>query len=229
MVKLGNKRALFSAIATALLALVLLFMSWPRLQAAWLFLPVEAALSRYFSGHGVDAVQYGPLIERARKAQQTHADYRYLDGLSLLYYLRAIDETSYPWQRRPALHQASEAGLAAVKRNPVQPGTWLRIAHAGAALGTPDAEVVAALEMSILTGRVEPTLLMQRLILAYAYLPMLDPEMRGLLRDQTELAWRLQPRMLSRALAEGRLDAAQVKSVVGDMSPIFLQPERERS
>ena len=229
MLESGNQRGYISAAAVGVLAALLLLMAWPRMQAAWLFLPVEAALDKYFAGGGLQAVQYEPLMERARHAYSVHEDYRYLEGLSLLYYLRAIDETTYPWQRGPALYQAAAIGADAVARNPIQPATWLRIAQSRAALGGMENDVITALEMSILTGRVEPGLLLQRLELAYAYLPVLSAETRTLVRDQTELAWRLQPRKLAKAMQEGRLDALRVKSVVGDMSPIFLESGEPRS
>ena len=71
------------------------------------------------------------------------------------------------------------------------------------------------LKMSILTGRVEPTLFLNRLQLAFIYLPRLDEETRSLLRDQAVLAWQVQPRAFQAYLRDGRIDIEQVRSVLG--------------
>ena len=67
-------------------------------------------------------------------------------------------------------------------------------AHARSALGQGDDAVVPPLKMSILTGRVEPTLLLPRLELGLRYLGALDAEIIALLRDQAVLTWRVDPR-----------------------------------
>ena len=67
----------------------------------------------------------------------------------------------------------------------------------------------------MLTGRVEPTLLIQRLELFYRYQRQLDPAMRDLLRDQTLLAWEVNRGGFQRSLRDGRLQAGAVLDAVG--------------
>jgi len=68
--------------------------------------------------------------------------------------------------------------------------------------------------MSVFTGRVESALLMSRLQLAYSRLGQLDEEARGLLRDQTLLAWRLQQKSVIAALKRGDLEFRRVSSLL---------------
>lgn len=219
MTRSDAKTRAFSARALALAVLLLggllLAAAWPRLQAGVHYLPVDTAIKRYFNSGEIPTAQLAALRERARESIALYDHYRYHDGLSLLNYLQAIDPETAPWLQRPALHRSMSAGLEAVRQAPGKPRTWLRIAHTRAALGMGEAEVVAPLKMSIYTGRVEPTLLVPRLELAYAYLDLLDEETLGLLRDQTLLGWRVSQRDFQRALRAGRLDVLRIESVIG--------------
>jgi hypothetical protein len=115
-----------------------------------------------------------------------------------------------------------KAGEESVRRAPAKPRAWLRIARLRAYLGQADAQVIAPLKMSILTGRVEPTLLLSRLQLAYDYLPRLDPETRSLLRDQTVMAWRVNERSFRDYLRDGRIDIESVRGVLGNADAATL-------
>ena len=84
--------------------------------------------------------------------------------------------------------------------------TWLRIARASAFLAYPEQQITAALKMSILTGRVEPTLMLARLELGLRYLPGLDEEAVLLLRDQVVLTWVLHQRRMLQGIESGSLD-----------------------
>ena len=196
------------------LACALLFLSWPRLQASVRYLPVDTAISRYFDSREIPAAQLEGLVARARESLDLHDHYRYWDGLSLLLYLRGLDDRTPAWKRRMALQQSIRAGVEVVQRAPAKPRVWLRIAQIRAYLGQPQEQVIAALKMSILTGRVEPTLLLARLELGYRYLPLLDAETVSLLRDQTVLTWKVQPRELLSLINAGKVDFVRVKTLL---------------
>ena len=201
---------------TALLASgLLVWMALPRLQASVQYLPVDTAISRYRASGEVPFSQLPALQARAVAAAARYPHYRYFDGLSFLLYLQALDTDAPRAERLEALRASLAAANQAVLRAPAKPATWLRIARIRSALGQGDDAVVPPLKMSILTGRVEPTLLLPRLELGLRYLRALDAESVALLRDQAVLTWRVEPRRFSQALKLQRLDLEQVKSLLG--------------
>lgn len=204
-------------------AAALVWLAWPRLHASVLYLPVDTALARFQATREMPAAQIEGLLGRVGEVAAIHPHYRYLDGASRLHYLRAREPATAPWLREPALHQAVLAAEASLRRAPAQPYAWLRIAQARAARGGGAPEsVVAPLKMSVFTGRVEPTLLLQRVELGYAYLPQLDAEARALLRDQTVLAWRVDERGFRARLAAGAIAGARLREVLGETQPAIL-------
>ena len=216
-------RPLILAMLATTAALALLTLAAPRLQAALAYLPVDTALNRYFREGEIPSAQLAALRARAEAAIGHHPHYRYSDGLSQLNYLQALDVADRPWLRRPALNRSLDAGLEAVARAPAKPRAWLRVARARAALGEEPTQVVDALTLSILTGRVEPTLLLPRLELGLLYAEALDEEARALVSDQALLAWRTQERAFRRALDEGRLDLSRIESVLGRRSDTIVR------
>lgn len=204
---------LLFVIATA--AVSLLSLSWPRLQASFTYLPVDTAIAKYFANREIPSGQLNGLIERARQAIARHDHYRYHDGLSVLYYLRGLDTRSPTLARRPAFEQALMEAEKVVSAAPARSVAWQRIARTHALLGHDSGQIMAALKMSIYAGRVEPALFIGRLELGYRYLASLDDELLGLLRDQTLLTWKLQPRELTAALREQRIDRQGVETVLG--------------
>jgi hypothetical protein len=187
-------------------AAVLLTLSWPRLRAGVRYLPVDTAISKYRADLNINVKQLDGLIERARDSIALHDNYRYWEGLSELQMLSSQDMTRPLWRRRQALEQSVSAAEEMVKRAPANPRTWLRIARASAFLAYPEQQITAALKMSILTGRVEPTLMLARLELGLRFLPGLDEETALLLRDQVVLTWALHQRQMLQGIENGSLD-----------------------
>ncbi len=226
--KLHDKTILRVVLAgvTLVTALGLLALTVPRFQASVAFLPVDAAVKRYFREREIPVAQLDALKNRADEAIAHHPHYRYFDGLSFLNYLEAQSLEGKPWLQRPALVRSLRNGEAALARAPAKPRTWLRVARARAVLDHGGAAVAGALKMSFLTGRVEPPLMLPRIELGYRYLEHLDPEGRALLRDQTLLGWRMDERSFRRALTEGRLDLARIEAVLGaESAPILAALE----
>ena len=195
-------------------AVVLLTLSWPRLRASVSYLPVDTAISKSWANWKITGEQLDGLIERARESIALHDNYRYWEGLSELQMLSSQDTNKPLWQRRQALEQSVSAAEEVVKRAPANPRTWLRIARAGAFLAYPEEQIAAALKMSILTGRVEPTLMLARLELGLRYLPGLDEEAVSLLRDQAVLTWVVHRRQMLQRIENGSLDFDLLREVL---------------
>jgi len=204
--------ALLLLVATVAGATLLL--SWPRLQASVTYLPVDTAIKHYYASREIPSAQLAGLIERAQQAIDLHDHYRYHDGLSTLYFLRGLDARSPSRERRPAYEQAIKEAENVVLMAPARSMTWQRMARTHAVLGHPPASVITPLMMSIYAGRVEPTLFIGRLELGYHYLAFLDAEAQGLIHDQTLLAWKLQPRALTRAIGDKKLVLADIETLL---------------
>lgn len=205
-----------SAILVLGLAVVALGFAWPRLMASVHYLPVDAAQKRYYATAEVPVGQLDALVSRASEAIKMHPHYRYFEGLSFLHYLRALSITSSRSERWQALQDSLSAANEAVRKAPARPATWLRIARIRSVMGQGDYAVVPPLNLSILTGRVEPSLLLPRLELGLKYVDVLDAETVAMLRDQAVLMWRDDPRVLVSAIRQERVNAEQVKSLWGE-------------
>jgi hypothetical protein len=210
------------------LALGLLLLSWPRVRASLRYLPVDTAIARYWVGETIPADQLRALGARARESLELHGHYRYWDGLSFLHYLGGLDAGSPPLERRHALESSIEAALEAVGQAPMKPMTWLRIAAARASLKYPGDQVLAALKMSIYTGRVEPTMLPLRLELGYSHLGSMDDEAVILLRDQTLLTWRVQGSAFVRSIRSGAIRFSDVERVLAGSHNDVLEEMEEQ-
>lgn len=215
----SRRRILGVAPAFLLLALVLALTAWPRLQAAWVYQPVDSAIARYFESNTIPVAQLEALAARATQAISLQDHYRYHDGLSFIRYLQALDAPPGAPGQREALALSLASAREVLRQAPANPATWLRAAQIEAVMGAPASAVVDDLAMSMLTGRVEPTLLLPRLELAYRYLAFLDDEGQALLLDQTALAWTVRRGSLARSLRDGRLDAATMSGFIGRSRP----------
>jgi len=219
----ATRRAL--GLLTLACASVLLVLAWPRLKAAWVYLPVDTAIARYFATRDIPTEQLEPLMRRAQDSLGILDHYRYWEGLSLLHYLRAQDPETPEWERRPELRRALRTASETVRRAPANPRAWLRMARIQAVVGASEDRVLPPLRMSILTGRVEPSLLLARLELGYRYRARLDADTAALLRDQTVLAWRVSPAELTRAIHEGRVDFERIRALLRGNEDILAEME----
>jgi hypothetical protein len=222
----GSSVARSSAITVALVAILAvstLALAWPRLQAALTFLPVEAAIERYYLDHQPPYAALDDLIARATRSAMLQPQQRYWSGLVLLHYLQANDATRPLYAQRESYEAAAAAADASLALAPVQPRTWLYRSLALGWLSFRDTGLADSFKASVYTGRVEPALLLTRLRLGYARLGQLDAEARGLLRDQTLLAWRLRERDFSVALRRGELDLRRVAVVLTPADAPLLQ------
>jgi hypothetical protein len=192
---------------------LLLSLSYSRLRASLRFLPVDTAISKYWETREPNMEQLDALIERANEAIALHDHHRHFEGLSELQILSGQDMARPYWQRRQLLEQAVLSALEVVKRAPAKPRAWLRIARTRAFLGYPFEEIIPAWKMSILTGRVEPTLMLARLELGFLYFGGLDDEAVALLRDQVLLTWAVNRKQVLKSLENGSLDIELMREI----------------
>jgi hypothetical protein len=224
-----TKQILYFALVIAL-ALYGLSLSIPRLQASLLYLPVQNAFIGYWNRKPIGPEQLPELKTRTEAAIAHHDHPRFHDGLSLLHYIEAGDEQAPLFQRREAYEQAIAEAEASLRAAPVQPRLWLRKAHAENWLSFTRDRSVDAFKMSVLTSRVEPTLLMSRLLLGYYLVGDLDEEGRALLRDQTLLAWNLRQRDLLQAIRRDELSYPRIKGLLSESHPdVVAEMEAETS
>lgn len=209
--------AIRSRLASLLLFVVagfLVYLSWPRLHASLLYLPVDTAINAYYATRETPSEQLKGLQQRARDSIAIYPHHRYHEGLSLLYFLEAADSDNLLHRRREAFENTITAAGESLHRAPAQPRTWLRIAQARAWLRYPPEQVIEALKMAIYTGRVEPSMFMTRLTLGLSYLPRMDGEGRAMMRDQVLLAWQLRRSEMQRALRENTIKFAAVEQLL---------------
>lgn len=199
-------------------ASVLLTLSWPRLQASISYLPVDTAISKYRETQEISTEQIDSLIERAKESIAMHDHYRYWEGLSELQILSGRDMNKPLLKRRLALEHSILAAVEVVRRAPVSPRTWLRIARVRAFLAYPEEQVIPAFKMSIFTGRVEPTLMLARLELGFSYFPALDKEAIFLLRDQAVLTWAIHRVQVLQRLEKGSLDFSLMRELLSGVN-----------
>ena len=210
----------------AFLAAVLLTMSWPRLRAALHYLPVDVAIDNYYQSGELPAGSREPLQRKALESLALHEHQDYWNGLSLLYFLQGGDGSQPLYLQRESFEQSIEATRRSLELAPVQPRTWLYHALALGWLSFRYIGISDAFKMSVYTGRVETALLISRLQLGYSRLGQLDEEARGLLRDQTLLAWRLRPNSGIMALKQGNPDFRRVSSLlIGTDSGVVREME----
>ena len=209
-------------LTTRVIALFLLTLSWPRLRASLRYLPVDTAISNYRQTRDINFTQLDGLIGRAHECIEIHDHYRYWEGMSELYLLRGQDMRKTIWIRRQSLEQSIIAAEEVLKRAPLKPRTWLRIARTKEFLSYPAKQVIPALKMSILTGRVEPTLMLPRLALGLRYLSVLESEAIVLLRDQAVLTWTYDPRQMLQQIQSGFLDAALLRELLSSSNSTII-------
>jgi len=216
LIMIGNSKIARSALIliAAMTAGVLLALSWPRLRASLRFLPVDTAISNYLENREIETEQLDALIQRASESIAIQDHYRYWDSLSELQILRSQNMRLSFWLRRQALEDAILAAQEALKRAPTKPRTWLRIARAREFLAHPSEEVISSLKMSILTGRVEPTLMLPRLELGLRYLHSMDDSTLHLIHDQVLVTWKIQQRTMLERIQSGFLSLDMLGQVL---------------
>ena len=217
---IGRKAAYYATVLVV--ALTVLLLAWPRFLASVRYLPVEIALDRYYADNEIPSDRLLVLIRFAGAALGHHEHYRYHDGLSQLHYLRGLDVQTPASERRDAYRAAEQAALAALRRAPAQPATWLRLATVRWVLHDEPETILQPWKMSIFTGRTHSSLYTHRVELGLAYRPWLDDEGEAMLRSQLLLAWRVRPGTLIRVLARRDRGLTVTRELLAASDPAAL-------
>jgi hypothetical protein len=206
-------------LATAGASLWVVTLALPRMQASLNFLPVETAIKAYYLSGELPQQDLPDLIERAGRSIDINPHFRFYDDLSLLHMLHGMSPDASLNLRRQSFESSLQYARESLARSPGQPGLWLRCAELSSRLFVPSVEIAEAFKMSVYTGRVEPTLLIPRLVLGYRYLNQFDREAQMLVADQTALAWSMQERETTRALKTGILRVDTVAALLRHTHP----------
>ena len=212
----------FKSLSIAALCGLLIALSWPRLHAAWSYLPVESAIRDFWNEGALEPERLAKMRQRAGAVVSENPHPRYWEGLSLLHYLQGARPDMTLFDQREALESSVQAAEASLRLAPVQPRLWMRTADAMDWLSFYPEPALDALKMSVLTGRVEPMLQLSRLRLGYARVQALDEEGLDLLRDQTVLAWKMRQREVANAIRKGDLQLLRIRFVLSTTHPDVL-------
>jgi len=207
----------------ALLSVVVLALSWPRVQASLRYLPVDIALDRYYVNNEIPTDRLPVLIRFAGEALGFHEHYRFHDGLSRLHYLRGLDVLTPANERRDAYRQSAAAAETSLAQAPAQPAAWLRLATIRWILHDEPENIVKPWKMSIFTGRTHSTLYTHRVEVGLAQRKFLDDEGVAMLRGQLSLAWKTRPGTLIQVLARRDPKLSVTRTLLENNDPLALQ------
>ena len=226
---MGNtiRTRFFALVSIGLLAIAVVALSWPRFQASFRYLPVDIAISRYYTDHEIPSYRLAILVEFARQAIDRHDHYRYHDGLSLLHYLQALDPYTPALERRPAYRLAESEAMISLQQAPAQPAAWLRVATVRWVLHDEPETIIQPWKMSIFTGRTHSSLLAYRVDMGLSKHEFMDAEAVAMLRDQLLLAWRGQRGSLVRVLARRDRDLNITRELLAETDPAALSEMEE--
>jgi hypothetical protein len=153
-------------------------------------------------------VSYSELIQHGRGGEAL-AD----SGFVALH--RALSETD-PALRTEWMTNATQETRQGLKLAPAQAGAWARLAWLDYQAG--DSKTAAQdIKMSMLSGPVDPPLMIDRLKLALAMRPRLDSDGLDLLNRQIRLSWILAPDAIA-ALATDPANSLLIRDALANMS-----------
>ena len=208
----GGRIATLTALAAGLLLVAL---ALPRTVAAILQAPGEDVLAALGRGERPPQPRLAVAIAGHRGALdwQDNADIHV--DLGALTLARAGD-ASLPAPVRYAFLDAAirqlRTGLAL---GPARPYAWTQYAEAELMRNGAQARIDAPLRLSLMTGRYEPRLILQRVELGFFADRILKDDMRAAIRDQVRLASEAQPRQLAE-FARRRFALAWVRTALAD-------------
>ncbi len=212
----------------AFLAIAVLTLSYPRLSSSLRYIPVETALKRNWGDYPIKLDQYPALINITKGAIRKLDAARYWQGLGWLHYLyaMALDPGTPEGFKSLGLSQLAYENF--LKKSPVKPAEWLRLAWVHRFLGHDGSKTARALKMSFYTGRAEQYLIFDRLSLALSYETYFEKEDLGLIRDQIQLAWRFNEHKLLELMREGTYDPQILLGLIAETNPELTKEIEEK-
>lgn len=195
-----------AVLAAVVVAVCLLALAVPRTLALVVVTPAENTLARMQRGIGVDREEIDLAIVSSLEAASWSEWGALWQGVAMAHLGRMQVLEDAPRSQLDALLQAEGALQRSLALRPANPFAWWQLATVTNALHRPDAQVTAALHLSVVTGNQVETLLFARLRLVLAKWPRLDDATRQAYTPQLAMAMRRKPRefitLVRRSLAE---------------------------
>ena len=179
----------------------LLILAVPRLVASLYALYPEVAIKQ--TQENLPIQVYEKSIDDFNHALAWYDNPEYRQEQAILY-LAQINATpaNMADKKQELLNQAQTSIIEGLKRSPVDPYAWFRLAAVDKLLKQPPEKIIDALRLSIYAGRVEPDLVIQRLLFSYQYYNEFNDEVQKLWLKQIPVAWTFQPDQLVKFIAQ---------------------------
>ncbi|RIZ70591.1 MAG: hypothetical protein D0530_07265 [Methylococcales bacterium] len=190
-----------------LLCLGLLVLAVPRFVASLYALYPESVLSQTQAHLPAEAYLKSIKALDDALAWDNNPEYWQAKGICYLALFNFPDQSLI--QQHLILLDARLAIINGLSGSPIDAFAWFRLAVINKILGL---QVKELLSLSLYAGRVEPELIMQRLMLAYPYGETLGAEEQALWLKQVLLAWQFTPAKLVAFVIENPYAKAWVES-----------------
>lgn len=180
-----------TAMLSALIASVLLYLAVPRVIAEFIAWPGDAVLSRLQEKEEVSKVDLKLMAESLKAALKWQYSSRRQSNVGIAEVLLAekIDATS---ENGPQLlEMAINLTRASLKNAPARPYTWAWLTYSVKRNNGVGRELAPTLNMSLKTGFQERHLMLTRLKLAFEIWPYLSDAMKSRVSEQVRFAWKL--------------------------------------
>lgn len=178
----------------SLLCMGLLWLAVPRFVGSLYALHPQATLDQQHNNLPIDA--FHQCIRQLDDALAWDNNPEYWQNRGLCYLaLSKYSEVDFI-DRMRYLNDAKVSISNGLKLSPVDPYAWFRLAVVEHKLDQPNSVIRSALQMSFYAGRVEPDLVIPRLIFAYDFLTDADQEFKIAWQKQLPIAWQFQKNKL---------------------------------
>ena len=201
------KQQVLLAVVLGMLCLGLLVLAVPRFVASLYALYPESVLSQTPALMPTEAYQNSIKALDNALAWDDNPEYWQSKGICYLALFNFPDQSFI--QQRTLLLDAQLAIMNGLSGSPIDAFAWFRLAVINKMLGL---QINESLNLSLYAGRVEPQLIMQRLMLTYPHTVELNAEEQTLWLKQVTLAWQLSPTKLLSFVIENPYAKAWVES-----------------
>ena len=165
------------------------------------------------------AAIYEKSIQDLNEALTWQQEPEYLKKQSYFYLkLFALETLQTKAQKKARLIQAQTAIINSLALSPIDPHGWLQLAEIDEQLNQPKQQIIEALRLSFYAGRVEPELVIPRLLLSYKYYPDFTLDMQKDWQKQVLIAWTVKAPQLLEFIAL-HPDAQAIALTAFDNSP----------
>ena len=194
----------------------------PRFWSAFNYLPIDTAVERYNIKQVLAREKIPHLIEVGRESIDLFDNAGYWNDISELKLYQIQSEKIPGNGHQESLTKVQHYIHQSLSRSPANSYLWYRLAMVLSLKQGTDAEIVAALMMSIMTGPFEPGFMLERLRLCFLKFSAFKGEDRDLLISQVELAWNTEPKDFLRHIANERKNRIFLVLLLKDYHPEVL-------